>query len=96
MGEEGGDGEYMSRADCALVSGKINLALFGKDGRGGMEADIKKILQKTIYLEKEVKNNSALKFEKKKINVTRFGIIMSFISGLLGAAVAVFIAFVNR
>jgi len=95
LGEGDGDGDYMSRADCARVSGKINLALFGADGRGGMEADIKKILQKTSYLEEQVKKNGSLKVEDKKINVTRLGIIVSFISGLIGAAVAVFIAFVT-
>lgn len=93
--DEGGDGEYMSRSDCAKVSGKINLALFGSDGRGGMEADIKKILQKTSYLEKEVKKNGTLKIEEKKINVTRLGIIVGFVSGLIGYAVAVFIAFLT-
>lgn len=96
MGSEDGNSEPMTRAECGRVSGKINLALFGVNNRGGMQADITKILEKASWLEREVKKNAALNIEEKKLAVTRYGIMLSFIAGLIGAGVALIIAFWSR
>jgi len=95
-GENEGNGGFIHEADCVRISGKINLALFGVDGRGGMEADIKTILQKTSFLEKEVQNGGKMKLEEEKLDVTRFGIKIGFLSGLIGALAALAIAYFTR
>jgi len=61
-----------------------------------MQSDITTILQKVKFLETEYKENGVARIEEKRLDVTRLGIIVSFVSGLVGAGVALVVAFWPR
>ena len=42
-GNPGNPGKYVTQRQCNVQFGKVDLALFGKDGRGGMVKDLSDI-----------------------------------------------------
>lgn len=60
--------KYMTTRECREISGKIQLALFGKDGRGGMVKDISDLTNDV----KDIKDalTEAKKTEKQKTELS--------------------------
>lgn len=82
----------MTRAECKAISGKLNLALFGKDGRGGMVKDMGDIRSDQRAIKKSVKEiefcRKEREEERKKKKRDWRGLIYSVIGGAVVAGIS--------
>lgn len=82
----------MTRAECRAISGKLELALFGKDGRGGMVKDIGDIRSDQRIIKKSLKSiqkhRESQKVEEKEKKRDWRGLIYSVIGGAIVAAIS--------
>ena len=69
---------FVTQQDCTSKHAKIDLALFGSDGRGGMVADISQI--KTYIATMQNQKQDQKKQEEKRVSARRIA-VYTFLSG---------------
>jgi hypothetical protein len=69
---------FVTQQDCTSRHAKIDLALFGADGRGGMVADIGQIKSYIATMQNQKQNEK--KQEEKRVSARRIA-LYTFLSG---------------
>jgi len=86
------DGDnYVTRAECAATSGRIfeelakhGLALYGGDGRGGIQHDISEMKVSLTSIEKTLNNKKAGVAISKELGTRRFYAYIAAVAGISG------------
>lgn len=92
----GNPGRFVSQRQCSAQFGKVDLALFGKDGRGGMVKDLSDIKHQVSETSKEVstflKNHKTEEKEKgRDWRLLGFAVLGSVVSGVVVSTVAFYL-----
>jgi len=88
---------YVTRSECARTYNEINekmtrqnLALFGPDGRGGIQnditninGDIKDIKTTLLKIEKHMKSDREIKVKSEEISVKRLGLYITLATSII-------------
>jgi len=85
------DGDYMTTSECARASGRIfeelskhSLALYGKDGRGGMQKDMSKMSSALASIEKSLKDKEITTTASKELSTRRLIAYVIAGAGIIG------------
>jgi len=93
MSSESKDNPFVSAETCNQRHGKISLALFGQDGRGGMVKDVgdlkhiqREILKSLKHVEKQRQEEKTAKEKEQKEKKRDYrGFLYSLVGGLIVA-----------
>lgn len=90
MSDEGKDnpGQYVLKSDCKGIMGKIESALWGVDGRGGVVKDIGDIKN---FISNFVQKESEAKTKGRDWRLLGFAVLGSIITGVIMVAVNYFL-----
>lgn len=90
MPDSNGD-DYVTRAECALTSGRIfeeltkhGLALYGEDGRGGIQHDISKMRTCLNSIEETLNNKKTTTILSSELSTRKLIAIVAAVAGILG------------
>jgi len=88
--KDNGD-NYVTRAECAATSGRIfdelarhGLALYGEDGRGGIQRDISKMSSALASIEKSLKEKQEVIAASNQLSTKRLIAYVAAIAGISG------------
>lgn len=100
-GDNGDD--YMTRAECLRTSGQIfeelsrhGLALYGKDGRGGIQRDISKMSSALASIEKSLKNKQEVIATSNQLSTRRLIAYVAAIAGISGPIMLLLVEFLLK
>jgi hypothetical protein len=80
--------EYVVKTDCLRQHGKIDLALFGPDGRGGMVKDMTDIKN---FMSDQTQNNTEQKTETRTKKHDYRSFIFAIVGGIIVAVLNFFL-----
>lgn len=88
---------YMTRAECGRSSGHIleelskhGLALYGEDGRGGIQKDVSKMSLALTSIEKSLKKKENNVTVSNELSTTRLAAYVVAGAGIIGPVVLLF------
>lgn len=74
---------------------RFDLALFGPDGRGGMQHEVSSIHATVLNVQKILNSKEKIELQAAAIDVKRLAIWMSLVSALVGALASIAVAYFN-
>ncbi|GAH42935.1 unnamed protein product [marine sediment metagenome] len=98
------DGDnYVTRAECAATSGRIfeelarhGLALYGKDGRGGIQRDISRMSSALASIEKSLKDKQEMIVTSKELSNKKLIAYVAAIAGISGPIMLLLVEFLMK
>jgi len=100
---DGDNDHYITRPECAATSGRIfdelarhGLALYGKDGRGGIQGDISKMSSTLASIEKSLRNKQEVTTKSNELSTRRLIAYVAAIAGITGPIMLLLVEFLLK